>query len=360
MAFEETTLPIRSLLLDPNNYRYQDEPSFVTADERRFHEESVQDRAARRLRREGLVELKNSIVTNGFISVERIAVRPYRQVDGLYVVIEGNRRLAALRWIEEDHDAGVEVPDSVLAVLEAVPVLIIPADSDESMFLSIMGIRHVGGIRQWGGYQRAKLVTELRDAYGLEPNVIGGRLGMSTQEVNRRYRAFKALGQMQSDLEYGDRAAPSMYAIFHETVALPAVREWLGWDDGTSQVTNSDTLHEFYEMVAPSEDDEGNAREPKITIYSQVRQLRNILPIPEAKRVLLNPERSFEAALGIAKADDLSRSWATQVAETIAALKAINWEDLAKLSDPEVGEVQRLRDVADELIKAHNRIVRDA
>jgi len=35
-----------------------------------------------------LVELKNSIVTNGFISVERIAVRPYRQVDGLYVVID--------------------------------------------------------------------------------------------------------------------------------------------------------------------------------------------------------------------------------------------------------------------------------
>jgi hypothetical protein len=360
MVFQETTVPIRSLLLDPNNYRYQDEPGFITADERRFHEESVQDRAARRLRREGLVELKNSIVTNGFISVERIAVRPYKHVDGLYVVVEGNRRLAALRWIEEDHGAGVPIPDSVLAVLEAVPVLVIPADSDESVFLSIMGIRHVGGIRQWGGYQRAKLVTELRDTYGLEPSVIGGRLGMSTQEVNRRYRAFKALGQMQSDLEYGDRATPSMYANFNEAVALPAVREWLRWDDGTSQFADIDALHQFYELIAPSEDDEGSAREPKITIYSQVRQLRNILAIPEAKRVLLNPERSFEAALGIAKADELSRSWATQVAETVAALKAINWEELVKLSASELDEVQRLRDVADELIKAHSRIVRDA
>ena len=44
MDFEEKDLPVSSLLLDPNDIRYQDESEFVTADERRFHEESVQDR----------------------------------------------------------------------------------------------------------------------------------------------------------------------------------------------------------------------------------------------------------------------------------------------------------------------------
>src|SRR5215469_13988256 len=122
MAFEERELPLDSLLLDPNNFRYQDESGFVTAEERRFHEDSVQERASRRLRKEALAELKKSILTNGFLPVERLAVRPYSDMPDKYLVVEGNRRLAALRWIQEDHDAGVEIPDEVLAALHAVPV----------------------------------------------------------------------------------------------------------------------------------------------------------------------------------------------------------------------------------------------
>src|SRR5687768_13567405 len=48
--FHEDTLNHSQLLLDPNNYRYQDSADFVYADEKRFHEASVQDRAYRRLR----------------------------------------------------------------------------------------------------------------------------------------------------------------------------------------------------------------------------------------------------------------------------------------------------------------------
>jgi hypothetical protein len=119
-----------------------------------------------------------------------------------------------------------------------------------------MGIRHVGGIRQWGSYQRAKLVTELRDRFQLDGAEIGARLGMSTQEVNRRYRAFKALGQMQGDPEYLDRASPSMYSLFHEAVALPVVRTWLDWNDERSEFEDEDSLHQFYELIAPTEDED--------------------------------------------------------------------------------------------------------
>jgi hypothetical protein len=74
-----------------------------------------------------------------------------------------------------------------------------------------MGVRHVSGIDQWGGYQRAKLVVELRDDFKLEAGEVAERLGMSTHEVNRRYRAFKALQQMLQDEEYLDFAKPEMY-----------------------------------------------------------------------------------------------------------------------------------------------------
>ena len=356
MNFEEAELPLDSLLLDPNNFRYQDESGFVTAEERRFHEDSVQDRASRRLRKEALADLKRSILTNGFLPVERLVVRPYGEAKDKYLVVEGNRRLAALRWIREDHEAGVEIPAEVLAVLDAVPVVLIPDGVDESLYLSIMGIRHVAGIRQWGGYQRAKLVTELRDKYGLESGEVAERLGLSTVEVNRRYRAFKALGQMQADPEYGERSDPSMYAIFHEAVAIPVVREWLGWNEATSLFENEEELHQFYELIAPTEPDEGPARQAKITTFSQVRQLRVILPLAEARRVLLNPDRDFDTAVGIAKAEELTRSWGTQVAETVAALKSIGWNELGQLSADDLEEVRTLQGVVADLLTAHDRL----
>jgi hypothetical protein len=221
---KEDQIAVVDLLLDPNNFRFQDESGYVTADANRFHEQTVQERAYRRIRLAGLLELKSSIVTNGFLAVERLVVRPYPATPSKYVVIEGNRRLAALRWLKDDHEAGVSIPQSVIEVLDKVPVVVIDDDSDDSIYLSLMGIRHVGGIRQWGGYQRAKLVTELRDKHQIESGDVGGRLGMSTQEVNRRYRAFKALQQMQNDEEFGDRASPNMYNLFHEAVALRLIQ----------------------------------------------------------------------------------------------------------------------------------------
>jgi ParB-like nuclease family protein len=353
---EETTLDVENLLLDPNNFRFQDEAGYVTADAARFHESSVQDRAYRRLRSEGLLELKNSIVTNGFLPVERLVVRPYAARRGFYTVVEGNRRLAALRWIKEDDEAGVSMPLHATEILHNVPVVVLSADADESIYLSLMGIRHVGGIRQWGGYQRAKLVTELRDRFEMDGTEIGARLGMSTQEVNRRYRAFKALGQMQFDPEYSDRASPNMYALFHEAVAVPVVRTWLGWNDESSEFADEDSLQQFYELIAPTEYEDGFPRSAKITTYSQVRQLKNILALPDAKRILLDPERPFDDALGVAKAEELSRSWTSQVAEAVSSLTAIGWKELSKLDSDDIEAIKRLRDVANDLIKAHAQL----
>ena len=37
----EDTRSYKQLLLDPNNYRFQDDPDFVYADEKRFHQSGV-------------------------------------------------------------------------------------------------------------------------------------------------------------------------------------------------------------------------------------------------------------------------------------------------------------------------------
>ncbi len=99
MALTSAEIEPGMLLLDPNNYRFQDLDGFVAAAEDRFHEPSVQTRAYERLKKD-IVDLKKSIWRNGFIPVERIVVRPYSKNPKTYLVVEGNRRVASVKWAQ--------------------------------------------------------------------------------------------------------------------------------------------------------------------------------------------------------------------------------------------------------------------
>lgn len=355
--FQEAYLPYTQLLLDPNNYRFQDRSDFQMADSNRFHEPSVQARAYERLKDDSLAQLKNSIIKNGFIPVERIVVRPYEHASNTYLVLEGNRRVAALRWIADDDAAGVPVPESVLSDLQNVPVLIVtPDDSDPAFYESLMGIRHVSGIKQWGGYERARLVAVMREKHSLDTPEIADRLGLSRHEVNRRFRAYTALEQMKQDEDYGDHADSRLYPIFHEAVAQPTVRKWLGWKDDTGEFGNEETVREFYDMLTPNDSEEG-PKDPKISTKDQVRELKHILPNPEARRILGDNSRSFLDALAAARRDEMAAAWATEVAEAISALENIGVGELRRLRSEDIQVVERLRDVANRTLEDHKKLL---
>ena len=91
------------LLLDPNN------PRFVTSHDDhvaydRIADPAEIDRTARRMFPGGkddefrIEELVNSILRNGWQSIDSIFVRRYMDTD-YYVVLEGNRRVTAIREI---------------------------------------------------------------------------------------------------------------------------------------------------------------------------------------------------------------------------------------------------------------------
>jgi len=354
--YKEDKLGLEKLLFDPNNYRFQETEDFVYADSARFHEQGVQDRAYKTLKETPkLAQLKASILRNGFIPVERLVVTPYGPSPGLFLVIEGNRRLAALRWISDDDKAGVNIPAEVKGDLGAIPVIVVEGDATGIFQRALMGVRHVSGIDQWGGYQRAKLVVELRDEYKLETGEVAERLGMDAKEVNRRYRAFKTLQQMQDDEEFGAYARPEMYPLFHEAVSLPVVREWLGWNEAESKFTKQTELEHFYSLISPS-GNEGPEVPAKITTYGEVRELKYVLVNNEARAVLLDPARSFLDSLAIAKREEQSKNWLSLVAAAIDALSRISVLELQASTPEQRAEIEKLRDLAAKTLQNYEKL----
>lgn len=358
MKLNEKDVAVDQLLFDPNNYRYQDTTDFVYADPQRFHEESVQERAFKTLRSNASIDqLKASILRNGFIPVERLVVRPYGQKNDMFLILEGNRRLAALKWIDQDEKAGLTVDPAVKELLSKVPVIVVE-DGDDLSYKALMGIRHVSGINQWKGYQRAKLITELRQDFGLESAEVAERLGLTAHEVNRRFRAFGTLTQMKESEEFGEFSNPDMYPIFHEAVSLSAVKDWIGWDETSSTFVTGERLSQFYSLLVPTENDEGQVKDPKITTFHQVRELRSILGNAEARTLLFDPARTFLEALSVAKREEAAKSWVSSVASAIGALQGLGVFEVIGLEADQKAEIEKLRDLASNILSSYEKLSR--
>lgn len=303
------------LLLDPNNYRFLDIEGYKPVTQRsRFPEKGVQEKAIQTLQTNGSFELgalRDSILSNGFVPFEQIVVEGFddTQDSPLYVVVEGNRRTAAIKTLLRDHDAGaITIPPDVMVTLQNIPVVeIVGSEAERKRYQkTLMAIRHVAGIREWGAYQQAKLIVEMYDNEEHAFAPVAQRVGISSREVARRYRAYKALQQMEEDDEFGEHAEPRLYSFFHEAVSQPKVRDWLKWSDDSYKSEDANARRVFYELLSPRFVDD-KREEPKLqNANRQVRQLKDIVDKPIPLKILSDPERKFEDAVSAAEDETLS------------------------------------------------------
>jgi hypothetical protein len=158
---------------------------------------------------------------------------------------------------------------------------------------------------------------------------VAQKIGISSREVARRYRASRALRQMEEDEEYSDSAEPRLYAFFHEAVSQPKVREWLGFNDATYKAENDDARRLFFELLSPREVD-GEKQDPKLNnANQQVRQLKDIVSKPFALEVLADPEKPFDEAVRAAAADVVEEDKGVVERSLATALTALRKPGLA-------------------------------
>lgn len=267
---EQKLLPIDVLFLDPNNPRFWSEQSQKVPDvpDNKVPDAVHQAKARARISEHGLEELKNSILRNGFLPLDRIVVRQLEGLPGKYVAIEGNRRLAALKILREQIEQGTIAETGIddaywKALLDntnKIEVLVYEGAENKDIAWILQGIRHIGGIRDWMPAQQGKLVADQIDNEGLSLSEAGQRFGLSAQAVGRRYRSYKALQQMRADEEFQCKAENKYYSLFEEAVRQNDVKKWLGWDEDTKRFTNSNNLKQFYSWICPDEDRENKER----------------------------------------------------------------------------------------------------
>lgn len=259
MRLIDLKIPLNKLLLDPNNYRldYLDN-SRERAD---YSDEEVEDAQAdtmRRLEKEKLGELRESIRRNGFLEMDRIVVRRLKvpSIKDQFLVVEGNRRAAAFKGLIEDYYSGyIELSDDLVNKAKSISVICVEGNDSEIKEFSagLMGVRHVSGPKRWTGYQSARLIYE-RHNENESFEKIGALLGINEIEAERRFRNYSAFLQMKEDENYGSKILQKHYTLLSEFLSPSRfARDWLAWSEENYKFTNQENLNRVYSAITSSD-----------------------------------------------------------------------------------------------------------
>ncbi|CAO3406631.1 hypothetical protein [Azospirillum largimobile] len=189
-------------------------------------------------------ELVLSIMSAGWLDFE-----PFIVLRDEKVVLEGNRRLAALKLIRDGElrkTVGYEIPSTAPTANGPkgvsptdpnlqIPVRFVSARTDAYVFL---GFKHINGPYKWKSLAKAKFASDWLDNGAADVASVSRMLGDSHNTVVRLVNGWRVL--KRAEKEGFDPRAISGYelAISHIYTALPrpSVRSYLGITSSPSEV----------------------------------------------------------------------------------------------------------------------------
>jgi hypothetical protein len=223
---------LNQLRLDPENPR-------LRRDKRRAN--LSQDELLLEMSNWTLEELVDSFArANGFWTQDALIVVAEPSAEGrdqTYLVIEGNRRVAALKvlygalsgdlapaaWLAERLETFHPALDDDL--FAKLPILVAESRDDVAAYL---GFRHVTGIKQWRPAEKAEFITNLVDQHGHTYREVAKEIGSRSDTVRQNYTAFKMLLQMEEAEDFDWSEVEERFSLLFLSIRSEGTREFLG------------------------------------------------------------------------------------------------------------------------------------
>ena len=329
-------VPVDDLRLDARNPRIQ-----------RAGERLSQDDVLRILWREYSVdEVAWSIARNGYFPHEALFAA---EEDGDLVVIEGNRRLAAVRLLREPGLRktmnAVDLPKILpgkVAELDTLPVI---RRQREDVW-QYVGFKHVNGPQAWGSFAKAEYIAWVRNDVGKDLADIAETIGDRHRTVARLYRAYMALKQARAAGAYDvdEQRSRKRFAFSHLYTGLDyrGIQDFTGiadLDPPTEQPIPPRKMKRFGELCVWLWGDK--TRDVKPEVKSQNPYLRQLDEALQSKGGL----SALRAGLGISVAYDVHRGDTALFREALIEARQALQKARGKVLTGFAGEIDQLEEI---------------
>ncbi|PLR23199.1 hypothetical protein PZBJ_13900 [Pantoea endophytica] len=251
---------LKNLYLDPNNYRFVDNKNHKPVNEENLLDSQIQKRSRTFIEGKGQENIRDLIASfkaNGFLDVDVIQVRELG--DNRYLVLEGNRRVTALKALQEAHDNGFDIGKLDPAIFRSVPFEIHSKEENEK-HLIVMGLKHISGNKKWSTFNQSKLLHDFlkpyeekgRDDYVNKENELVNSLGITKHRLRSMLRVYNLI-QLYKLSDYSEQFSPDMVGIFEEVMKKPVLKNWLGWNDAGYSASNQINLERLFSWISKTE-----------------------------------------------------------------------------------------------------------
>jgi hypothetical protein len=202
------------LRFDPNNPRFGGDLSGKTQDE-------IEEILIAKPYYAG--ELIDSFLENGFIDYEPLIVR---EGSSQFLVLEGNRRLAAVRHILRNRSR-YETPENKKKIdsLSRVPVLKFSEGNDlEAVERIYLGLRHLLGYREWPPLSKAKFLNREIQSAGDVDRVVR-EIGITKGDIQRYLVPYRVLLKTNLDIPEGEN-----FWLLGEALSRSGIKKYVELD----------------------------------------------------------------------------------------------------------------------------------
>jgi hypothetical protein len=143
-------------------------------------------------------ELILSISASGYYKHDPLIVI---KEDGKNVVIEGNRRLAAIKILSHPEfykKEGIpDIPILSVKVQDTIKEIPVVYEANRKSAWQFLGFKHVNGPAKWNSYAKARYVAQVHKDFGIPLPAIADQIGDAHRTVQRLYRGLMVIEQAE-------------------------------------------------------------------------------------------------------------------------------------------------------------------
>jgi hypothetical protein len=226
MAIETKTVEVKKLLFDPRNPRLPEKESQPQIF--RFLVEDI-----------GVEDLLDSMAISGLIEGDPMIARPAEE-EGEFYVVEGNRRLAALKLLngESVGDGKPEpvAPHASPEITATLKKVRVQTGWDQDKLDAYLGYKHVTAAREWTPEAKAKFVLSRCGDDFSDSNLsdFAHRVGTKLPTLRRWLVAYLALRQAEAEGRFDPEKAyqKRYFGTFYTLLGSQQVQDFLGLKPG--------------------------------------------------------------------------------------------------------------------------------
>lgn len=208
-----------------------------------------------------VVKLMESIATQGYFQGEPLIITPDCDRADHFVVVEGNRRLAAARLLNDPGLARIRVNGVKLAAsLSQDPPSTVPAITYQTRneILNYLGFRHVTGVRPWEPLEKARFVRLLVDSLSADiedpdarTRLVAQQIGSNVANINRLLRGLQVYhyAELQGFYNLPGLGPESLaFAVLSTALAVRSINDFVKRESDHTQL-DPDSVSELFDWL---------------------------------------------------------------------------------------------------------------